>query len=161
MARAMLKTALQEDAIMIVRLDVRYHKLPFRFWQILRYQVALDGTWHAAGNPAWVCPLRFGGIEDCVRYARIAVFRYLENRQHVQIPDRFEWRIYDHDALTLCATCQNPLHRGVRLGWRLTAVELSQSQCANCTNLPPPQPTAAQFPLALIRVPSHLDSTLT
>jgi hypothetical protein len=43
----------------------------------------------------------------------------------------------------------------------LTAVELSQSQCANCTNLPPPQPMAAQFPSCTHPRPSHLDSKLT
>lgn len=124
---------------MIVRLDVRAHTRPFRFWQIVQFQVTLNGTMHTIGNPAWIQPLRFDGIADCVRYARIAIFRYLEPRL-TDIPEHFEWRIYDESCAKACPMCQQSMHQTLQLRNRLAAIDVSHWSCAQCQSLAQPIP---------------------
>jgi hypothetical protein len=124
---------------MILRLDVRAYTRPCRFWQILQFQVTLDRTVHTVSHPAWIHSLRFEGIADCVRYARRAIFHYLERRL-TEIPDQFEWHIYDEACVRLCPACQEPLHQTMQLRARLVAIDVSQWACAYCHTLaPPPQ----------------------
>jgi hypothetical protein len=122
---------------MIVRLDVCGHTRPFRFWQIIQFQVTINGTVHTIGNPAWIQPLRFDGIADCVRYARIAIFRYLEHRL-TEIPEQFEWRIYDASSVRTCPVCQHPLHQTMQLR------DVSQWTCAACQSQAHPQPSISR-----------------
>jgi hypothetical protein len=136
---------------MIVRMDVRSHTRPFRYWQILEFQVTMHGTVHVVSQRLRIHHLRFGGIADCVRYARVAIFYYLERRL-TEIPDHFEWRIYDQGCPRTCPVCHEPMHQTIQLRARLAATDVSHWTCADCERMACPHREPGQSSTGTVRV---------
>jgi hypothetical protein len=117
---------------MIVRIEIHHYTASATYWQLKRCQAQVSGLMQDVSDPGFFRPIRFETLEEAIRHAKKATFTFLQKRQHTDMPDQMDWRIYEDDRLCPCPVCHQPLYRKAKLGRFGNTLDLRDWGCVRC-----------------------------
>jgi hypothetical protein len=121
-----------EGNAMIVRIEIQHYTAPASYWQLKRCQAQVDGLMQDVSDPGLFRAIRFDTLDEAIRHAKKATFTFLEKRQHKEMPDQMDWRIYEDGLICPCPLCQQPLYRKAKLGRFGSTLDLHDWGCSRC-----------------------------